>query len=170
MRATLSGIPDLKASLRDLSKSQTKSAVRVAMIDAAADIADSAASKAPVDQGALGDSLVRTARIIRSQAKDSRRPEKEEVRVFVGPNYARSEAGSKGYAPHAHLVEFGTGPRWHESGKYVGQMPAKPFMRPAFDAEVKPYIRKIGEALLLSIEQAVERARTKRGRAKRGKR
>lgn len=31
-------------------------------------------------------------------------------------------------APHAHLVEFGTGPRFHKStGKYVGEMPANPF-------------------------------------------
>lgn len=36
-------------------------------------------------------------------------------------------------APHAHLVEFGTGPRYHASGKYVGQMPAQPFFRESID-------------------------------------
>ena len=36
-------------------------------------------------------------------------------------------------APHAHIVEFGTGPRYHASGKYVGQMPANPFFRRSID-------------------------------------
>ena len=37
-------------------------------------------------------------------------------------------------APHAHLVEFGTGPRYQPSGKYVGSMPANPFFRWSVDA------------------------------------
>lgn len=37
-------------------------------------------------------------------------------------------------APHAHLVEHGTGPRYQdETGKYVGEMPANPYWRPAWD-------------------------------------
>ncbi len=35
---------------------------------------------------------------------------------------------------HAHLVEFGTGPRTHKSGKSVGAMPANPFFRSSVDA------------------------------------
>ena len=34
---------------------------------------------------------------------------------------------------HQHLVEFGTGPRYQASGKYVGQMPANPFFRRSID-------------------------------------
>ena len=45
--------------------------------------------------------------------------------TMVGVNYNK--------APHAHLVEFGTGPRYHASGKYVGQMPAQPFFRRSID-------------------------------------
>jgi len=33
-------------------------------------------------------------------------------------------------APHAHLVERGTAPRYHASGKYVGAMPPMPYFRP----------------------------------------
>jgi len=36
-------------------------------------------------------------------------------------------------APHGHLVEYGSVPRYHKSGKYVGIMPKKPFLRPAWD-------------------------------------
>jgi len=45
--------------------------------------------------------------------------------TMVGVNYRR--------APHAHLIEFGSGPRYHASGKYVGQMPAQPFFRRSID-------------------------------------
>lgn len=36
-------------------------------------------------------------------------------------------------APHQHLVEFGTGPRQHASGKSVGTMPASGFFRKSID-------------------------------------
>ena len=35
---------------------------------------------------------------------------------------------------HAHLVEFGTGPRYTAGGAYRGQMPATPFFRQSIDA------------------------------------
>jgi HK97 gp10 family phage protein len=34
-------------------------------------------------------------------------------------------------APHAHLGEYGTVPRFRKSGGTTGQMPARPFFRPA---------------------------------------
>ena len=37
-------------------------------------------------------------------------------------------------ANHAHMVEFGTGQRFTESGEYRGIMPASPFLRPALEA------------------------------------
>ena len=55
---------------------------------------------------------------------------------------------------HGHLVEFGTLPRWTQTkgffnqlrhglkGAYRGIMPAKPFLRPAFDS-------RVGEALVI---------------------
>ena len=45
--------------------------------------------------------------------------------TMVGLNYNK--------APHQALIEFGTGPRYHASGKYVGQMPAQPFFRRSID-------------------------------------
>ncbi len=38
-----------------------------------------------------------------------------------------------GIAPHQHLVEFGTGPRYHKSGKSVGSMPASGFFRESIE-------------------------------------
>ena len=37
-------------------------------------------------------------------------------------------------APHSHLIEYGTGARYHKSGKYVGEVEANPYFRPAYDS------------------------------------
>jgi HK97 gp10 family phage protein len=50
-----------------------------------------------------------------------------------------------GKAPHQHLVEFGSGPRWLPNGKFVGSMPANPFFRWSVDrgrASVKSAIEQ----------------------------
>jgi HK97 gp10 family phage protein len=46
-------------------------------------------------------------------------------------------------APHRHLAEYGTQPRRHKSGKSVGSMPARPFMKPAADSERPNYEREV---------------------------
>lgn len=63
--------------------------------------------------------------------------------IYVGP---KRGGGFKGY--HAHLVEYGTAPRKLDKPHVVtiggrtvtithtGTMPAKPFMRPAFDTKI----------------------------------
>lgn len=45
--------------------------------------------------------------------------------IVIGPTLPK---GAK-----ASIFEFGTGPRYHRNGKYVGQVSATPFMRPAWD-------------------------------------
>ena len=49
----------------------------------------------------------------------------------------------KRYAPLAHLIEFGTAPRYQKKGRYTGVMPARPFMRPALEALGQEGIEKI---------------------------
>lgn len=62
-------------------------------------------------------------------------------------------------APHAHLVEFGTGPRVLDKPlevkignnwvtiTHTGSMPAKPFFRPALDENHEEIMRKIAERM-----------------------
>ena len=45
--------------------------------------------------------------------------------TMVGVNYNK--------APHQHLVEYGTAPRYTSDGAYRGQMPADPFFRRSID-------------------------------------
>lgn len=53
------------------------------------------------------------------------RSSKSKSLVYVGPNPRQ--------APHAHLVEFGSGPRYTSDGQYRGEMPPAPYARPAWD-------------------------------------
>lgn len=50
-------------------------------------------------------------------------------------------------APHAHLIEFGTGPRRQKSGRYTGVGPKRPFMRQAYDATRAEVLRKFRQGL-----------------------
>lgn len=54
-----------------------------------------------------------------------------------GPASTIFPRGRKGAA--RHLVERGTKERFHKSGKRVGRMIAKPFMKPAADSEKGKY-------------------------------
>lgn len=57
-------------------------------------------------------------------------------------------------AAHAHLVEFGTGPRFHKDGSPTGQMPALPFLRPAYDEQEGSAVTRFGAVVGPLIEQA----------------
>ena len=45
--------------------------------------------------------------------------------VLIGPKYPEGSL--------AHLFEYGTAPRYTDSGEFRGEMEAQPFMRPAFE-------------------------------------
>jgi len=51
-------------------------------------------------------------------------------------SYPRSAAAAvdRKIARHAHIIEYGTKPRYQKSGRYTGIGPAMPFFRPAVDA------------------------------------
>lgn len=155
-RMKLTGLEGVNAALAELPKATSKNVVKRALIDAAEPMADDAAAHAARASGTLAQSITTTASIVKTQAGDSRRPGRDEVRAFVGPNYQRG-GGKKPRAPHAHLVEFGTGPRWHKSGKFVGQAPAQPFMRPAFDGGKSGFIERFSRAMLDQIDRAKAR-------------
>lgn len=160
----ISGIDGVLEALAELKKATAKNVVKRAVIEAAQPMADDAKAKAPRDEGDLAEGISVTPQIVAAQAQYSRKPGKEEVRAFVGPNY---KPGAPGYAPHAHLVEFGTGPRTTKDGRSTGQMPAQPFLRPAFDANKQVFIDRVGAALWAEIDKV--RKRMARKNAKRGK-
>lgn len=48
---------------------------------------------------------------------------------------------------HAHLVEFGTGPRRQKNGMSTGSAPAQPFLFPAWESERPKYISELTKEL-----------------------
>jgi len=56
------------------------------------------------------------------------------------------------FAPHAHLVEFGTKVRVDRRGKVSGHMPAKPFLGPAEDA-VRSRLEQIVKSVTCPITE-----------------
>jgi len=77
-------------------------------------------------------------------------------------------------APHAHLVEFGTGPRKLKKPtpfeimpgewitlKQTGSAPAKPFMRPAFDETKQEVLIAMLKHMVKSMAKEVEKMNRK---------
>lgn len=77
-------------------------------------------------------------------------PQQERTIVVVGPRWPEGA--------HGHLVEFGTGPRFTKENAYRGEMPAAPFMRPAFDSTKERVKAMIATKLGDEIEKAAKSA------------
>lgn len=60
-------------------------------------------------------------------------------------------------APHAHLYEFGTGPRKRKNGGSTGIMPAHPFMAPSYNENKEPVIQKVLESTRKAVEKEANR-------------
>jgi HK97 gp10 family phage protein len=84
-------------------------------------------------------------------------------------------------ARHAHLVEFGTGPRSLKKPRTVllggrmvtithtGQMPARPFLRPAFDAAKREALDIFATEVWKELVKVSGRLAKKAGRGTLGK-
>lgn len=118
----ISGLPRLQAALRELSETFGTAAGQRAAEQALMAIAR------PIVQDARRLAPRRTGKLRRSIRA---RP----LRVRAGRRYVRvgGAVNIRAAARHAHLVEFGTGPRRQRGGRYTGAMPARPFMRPAWE-------------------------------------
>lgn len=58
--------------------------------------------------------------------------------VLIGPRYYGSFRGQL-----AHTFEYGTAPRYTKDGKYRGHITARPFMRPALDANASNIVTNV---------------------------
>lgn len=140
------GGPEMERALARLKVGTGKGAVRRALKKALEPIRAQAAAAGPFE-------VAITSKLNRSQAAGARGEGRgREVVQYVGA----VDAGGKG-APHAHLVEFGTGPRHHASGKYVGFVAPRPFLRPAWDANAPDLVQRVSELVWIEITKALER-------------
>lgn len=142
MDIDLKGAAQIEAALKEMAKSTAVRTARQAMRNSLAPVESAAKALAP--KGATGNlqaSVTISHRLTPSQAAGAPREGKEVQHMYVGAS-----------APHAHLVEFGTGPRFHKSGKYVGQMPPNPWMRPAWDDNRDAVLNRLRADLWAAIQ------------------
>lgn len=119
IRVEIEGMDELIKAAKELGEEMLDELENGAE-SAAQEIAKEANSRAPIGQNRKLRGSFITKRLPRRQGLPAA--------VMVGNDYNR--------APHAHLVEFGTGPRYHAgTGKYVGQMPANPFFRDSVESK-----------------------------------
>lgn len=146
------GFKELDALLIAMPRRLASQAVTAGMRRALQPVAAAARAYAP---GSLSD-RIRIAPTIKAGqfAQALEKPGKGKRVMFVGSG-----------APHAHLVEFGTGPRFHKSGKYVGIMPPDPFLRPAWDANKDEVLAKLAETIRQEIAAAIGRRQARAIRA-----
>ena len=73
------------------------------------------------------------------------------VNMFVG-----APGGAEG-TPHAHLIEFGTGPRFQRNGRFTGSVSPTPMLQPAWDAHKRKILDGLGKRLWDEIEKTQAR-------------
>lgn len=147
------GFREMERALAQLKRGTAKAAVRRAI----------KTTLQPVKQAAEASpfTIAITSRLTARQKAQARGDQGRSVlSLYVGP----VDEEGKG-APHAHLQEFGTAPRYHrKSGKYVGSVMADPFMRPAWDARKGVMLEELGKNIWLEIEKSLARATRKAAR------
>jgi len=103
--------------------------------------------------GARDDTFVIGTRLTRGQRRA--RESDSVTNLYVGATYG------PGGQPEAHLLEFGTGPRYQKNGRYTGQVAATPMLQPAWDMNKNAILRGLAASLWDEI------AKTQARRAKR---
>lgn len=159
MKLRIEGAGDIERALAELARGTAKGAVRRAMKKTLKPVAETA-------EGLSGGKfkVAVTSKLTARQQREARADRgRSKVALYVGPVMPDGDD-----APHAHLYEFGTAPRFHKkTGKSVGAMPARPFMRPAWDVHQAAMLETLKREMWREIEKTVERARRKAERAAR---
>lgn len=186
LRMQTTGFKELERALADIEKTTTAKAVaRRALKKAGEPIAAKMRRLAPRDDGQLHDNIDVSTKVKneagdaayanvmrqsggadRGGAVSAMRDARRAAKGTIPPVFMYVGATVK--APHAHLVEFGTGPR-KNGGKFKGTdhpgTAPQPFARPAWDAEKGATIPRIAKELRIEIDKAVKRAASARVRA-----
>lgn len=133
---SIEGIPELQKTLNEMVKVLGPERVEPVLLKGAKTIQGSVKEKAP--KGKTGNLI-------------------KDIKVKQLPKIGDSPKSAivKSTSPADHLVEFGTKPRRQKNGRYTGSMPAKPFFRPAVDANKEPVLRQIAEDLKAQVDEVM---------------
>ena len=168
MKIKVQGLKELDAALGQLrTKAMAKGVIKRALLEAAAPMHAEAQSNAP--------SRADPSEVIaygKGPNRRERRPGTTQALVQIGDRLTRRQAaqarkGGKSFVeiyvgtrdPMAHLEEFGS----------ANQQP-HPFMRPAYDAEAEPTIRRFVDTLSTELNKVAAREAKRAARlARKGK-
>jgi len=149
IKLKVQGFREIEKALADLPRGTAKGTSRRAMKKELAPIADTANAFWP---GAADNVFRVTSRISASQKGDSQATRgRSVVNLYVGADY-----GPQG-APHAHLIEFGTGPRYTRNGAFRGSVSPQPMLQPAWDMHKGKLLEGLGARLWDEIKKTQAR-------------
>ncbi|MBT3142913.1 hypothetical protein KL867_17730 [Ruegeria litorea] len=153
VKMKIEGAGDIERALAAMARGTSKGVMRRAMKKTLKPVAD--------DADASQFEIAITSKLTPRQKGQARGDRgRSKIALYVGPV---QPDGSE--APHAHLIEFGTGPRRHKSGKFVGAVMADPFLRPAWDKNQAQMLKTLRREVWAEIEKSVERATRKAAKA-----
>lgn len=145
----MTGFREIEKALAQIPSGTAKGVARRAMKKELKPVADTANAFWP---GASDDVFRITSRIARGQLGDSHAERGRSVtNMFVGA------PGGRFGTPEAHLVEFGTGPRFQKSGRYTGSVAPQPMLQPAWDMHKSQILEGLGKRLWDEIEKTMAR-------------
>lgn len=157
------GWRDLAKALEDLGNAPAiKATAKRAMLDAGELIARDARARVP--RGATGnlrESIDVRPTLSPRQKAGHRAIGRSGTEVFVGPTWPQGA--------HGVLVEFGTTNRHTKKGANRGSTAARPFMRPAWEAQKRAVLTEFGVRLGLEIERTAKRIAKKQAKLIRGR-
>ena len=137
IRTRVTGAAQLERRMRKLSAAAQHRVLREAVEAGSEPIVRSAKGRAPSADIAEGVRLINVLRKARAVVAEIGLP------------------GGRRKWFHGLFIELGTGPRVQKAtGRRTGSMPARPFLRPAFNAERKNAQNAFWRVLKMSIERA----------------
>ncbi len=141
------GLREIEKALAELPSGTAKGVARRAMKKELQPIALMANGFWP----GSGDDVFRITSRLSPRQRPAIREARSVTNMFVGADY-----GPAG-APHAHLLEFGTGPRFQRNGRFTGSVAPMPMLQPAWDMHKAKLLEGLGARLWDEIRKTVER-------------
>lgn len=145
----LIGARELEENLLALPERLARSTLDRALRQVAQPIADAAKARSPRNPPTPdnADKIIVSKQLSRRQRRGVTKEGRNVRIVYIGVRPS----------PIAHLIEFGSGPRYTKGGAYRGQMPAQPYMRPAWDGGWRRALDDFGTILGREIERSATR-------------
>lgn len=144
----MAGAQGLADALRELGEARdVRKVLKTALMEESRPIVKEARRLAPRgESGMTAEKIDVSTTLSRRQSRGARprnRADGSEVEVYIG-------AGARGPAV---LIEFGTAPRYHKNGKFVGATPARPFLRPAWEGGKNRLLDRIALRIWYEIDR-----------------